>query len=171
MSGVFGRYFKGDRVIWTVVIILSAMSLLAVYSSTGSLAYRFHGGSTTYFLIKQLIFLGLGLSIVFITHLISYKVYYPLSTILLGISVPLLLITLVFGATLNQASRWLEVPGLGITFQTSDVAKLALIMYVSKILSQKQKDIKDLRQGFVPLVIPIGLICMLILPANFSTAA
>lgn len=171
MSGVFGRYLKGDRVIWTVVIILSAVSLLAVYSSTGSLAYRFHGGNTTYFLIKQLIFLGLGMSIVFITHLISYKVYYPLSTILMGVSVPLLLITLVFGATLNQASRWLEVPGLGITFQTSDVAKLALIMYVAKILSQRQKDIKDLRQGFVPLVIPIGLICMLILPANFSTAA
>jgi cell division protein FtsW len=171
MSGVFERYFKGDRVIWTVVILLSLVSLMAVYSSTGSLAYRFHGGNTTYFLIKQLIFLGLGLSIVFITHLISYKVYYPLSTLLMGLSVPLLLITLVFGATLNQASRWLEVPGLGITFQTSDVAKLALIMYVAKILSQKQKEIKDLRQGFVPLVMPIGLICMLILPANFSTAA
>lgn len=157
--------------IWILVVILSAVSLLAVYSSTGSLAYRFHGGNTTYFLVKQLIFLALGLSIVFITHLVSYKVYYPLSTILMGLSIPLLLITLIFGATLNQASRWLEIPGLGITFQTSDVAKLALVMYVAKILSQSQKNIKDLKQGFIPLVLPVGLICLLILPANFSTAA
>lgn len=171
MATLFGRYFKGDKVIWILVVILSAVSLLAVYSSTGSLAYRFHGGNTTYFLVKQLIFLALGLSIVFITHLVSYKVYYPLSTILMGLSIPLLLITLIFGATLNQASRWLEIPGLGITFQTSDVAKLALVMYVAKILSQSQKNIKDLKQGFIPLVLPVGLICLLILPANFSTAA
>ncbi|MGD9976850.1 MAG: FtsW/RodA/SpoVE family cell cycle protein, partial [Bacteroidales bacterium] len=164
MATLFGRYFKGDKVIWILVVILSAVSLLAVYSSTGSLAYRFHGGNTTYFLVKQLIFLALGLSIVFITHLVSYKVYYPLSAILMGLSIPLLIITLIFGATLNQASRWLEIPGLGITFQTSDVAKLALVMYVAKILSQSQKNIKDLKQGFIPLVLPVGLICLLILP-------
>ncbi len=171
MGTFVDKYFKGDRAIWLVVILLSAFSLLVVYSSTGSLAFRYHGGNTTYFLVKQLVFLVLALSIVFVTHLISYRVYYPLSSLLMLISIPLLLFTLVFGTRLNEASRWLEIPGLGITFQSSDVAKFALVMYMAKILSQKQKDIKDLKQGFLPLALPVILICGLILPANFSTAA
>jgi len=171
MGTFVDKYFKGDRAIWLVVILLSAFSLLVVYSSTGSLAFRYHGGNTTYFLVKQLVFLVLALSIVFVTHLISYRVYYPLSSLLMLISIPLLLFTLIFGTRLNEASRWLEIPGLGITFQSSDVAKFALVMYMAKILSQKQKDIKDLKQGFLPLAFPVILICGLILPANFSTAA
>ncbi|HNT42700.1 MAG TPA: FtsW/RodA/SpoVE family cell cycle protein, partial [Tenuifilaceae bacterium] len=135
MGTFVDKYFKGDRAIWLVVILLSAFSLLVVYSSTGSLAFRYHGGNTTYFLVKQLVFLVLALSIVFVTHLISYRVYYPLSSLLMLISIPLLLFTLVFGTRLNEASRWLEIPGLGITFQSSDVAKFALVMYMAKILS------------------------------------
>ncbi len=171
MNTLFSKYFKGDRIIWLIVIILSIVSLLAVYSSTGSLAYRYKEGNTGYYLVKQLAFLVAGLSVVFMVHMISYKIYSSLSKVLLIISIPLLLITLVFGASLNQAARWLEVPGLGVTIQTSDIAKLALIMFVARILSQRQDEIKDFKRAFVPIVAPVALVCLLILPANFSTAA
>ncbi|MHC1703960.1 MAG: FtsW/RodA/SpoVE family cell cycle protein [Tenuifilaceae bacterium] len=170
MESVFGRYFKGDKIIWMIVIFLSIISLLAIYSSTGSLAYKFQGGNTAYYFIKQFVFLAVGLSVVFITHMINCNVYSPLSKVLLLISIPLLLVTLVFGASLNQAARWLEVPGLGVTIQTSDIAKMALVMYVARILSQRQKEIKDFKLAFVPIVVPVAVICLLILPANFSTA-
>lgn len=171
MESVFGKYFKGDRVIWLIVILLSIFSLLAVYSSTGSLAYRYQEGNTAYYFLKQFGFLLAGLGIIFVVHLVPYKVYFPLSQMLLLASMPLLAFTLVFGASLNQASRWLAIPGLGITIQTSDFAKLALIMYIARLLATKQNEIKDLKNTFIPLVIPIVIICALILPANFSTAA
>lgn len=171
MEKFFRQYFKGDRVIWLVVVLLSIVSLLAVYSSTGSLAYRYQGGNTTYYFIKQFAFLGAGLAVIFLVHLISYKVYSPLAPLLLYIAIPLLLITLLFGTSINQASRWLEIPGLGVTVQTSDFAKLALVMYVARMLSLRQNNLNDLRKTFLPIVLPIALVCILILPANFSTAA
>ncbi|MFO8023262.1 MAG: FtsW/RodA/SpoVE family cell cycle protein [Perlabentimonas sp.] len=170
MENLFRRYFKGDRVIWLVVVLLSIVSLLAVYSSTGSLAYRFQGGNTAHYFIRQFSFLGAGLAIIFLVHLVSYKVYSPLAPMLLYIAIPLLVITLFFGTNINQATRWLEIPGLGITIQTSDFAKLALIMYTARILSLKQNNISDLKSSFLPLVLPIVVVCLLILPANFSTA-
>ncbi len=170
MEGIFKRYFKGDRVIWLIIVLLSVVSLLAVYSSTGSLAYRYQGGNTAYYFIKQLSFLGAGLAVIFLVHLIPYKVYSPLAPLLLYIAIPLLLVTLLFGTNINQAARWLEIPGLGVTIQTSDFAKLALVLYVARLLSLRQNDIKDLKKTFIPLVIPIAIVCLLILPANFSTA-
>ncbi|MDD2549733.1 MAG: FtsW/RodA/SpoVE family cell cycle protein [Bacteroidales bacterium] len=171
MENFFRRYFKGDRVIWLVVVLLSIVSLLAVYSSTGSLAYRYQGGNTAYYFIKQFAFLGAGLAVIFLVHLVSYKVYSPLAPLLLYIAIPLLLITLLFGTSINQASRWLEIPGLGVTVQTSDFAKLALVMYVARMLSLRQNDLNDLKKTFLPIVLPITIVCSLIMPANFSTAA
>lgn len=165
------KYLKGDRVIWAVIFILSIYSVLAVYSSTGTLAYRFQHGNTAYYILKHGSFLMVGLLIIFVTHLIPYKYYSRLSQLLLLLSVPLLGITLLFGANLNSASRWLTLPGIGLTFQTSDLAKLALIMYIARMLSLKQDVIKDFKKAFLPIVIPVVVICMLILPANFSTAA
>lgn len=165
------KYFKGDGIIWAVVLILSIFSLLVVYSATGTLAYSQQEGNTAYYVMKHTTFLFISLAIIVITHYIPYKYYSRLSQILLIISVPLLLLTLVMGRNLNDASRWLTVPGLGLTFQTSDFAKLAVIMYLARLLSQKQDVIKDFRKAFLPMVIPVGIICMLILPANFSTAA
>jgi cell division protein FtsW len=170
MESIFKRYFKGDRVIWLIIVLLSVVSLLAVYSSTGSLAYRYQGGNTAYYFIKQFSFLITGLVVIFLVHLIPYKVYSPLAPILLYVAIPLLLVTLLFGTNINQAARWLEIPGLGVTIQTSDFAKLALVLYVARLLSVKQNDIKDLKRTFFPLVIPIAIVCLLILPANFSTA-
>ena len=156
--------------IWLIVVLLSLFSLLAVYSSTGSLAYRFQGGNTAYYFIRQLSFLIAGLAIVFLTHLVHYRVYSPLSPIFLYFAIPLLIVTLFFGTSINQAARWLELPGLGVTIQTSDFAKLALIIYVARVLSLRQNDMNDFKKTFLPLVIPIVVVCVLILPANFSTA-
>ncbi len=170
MEAVFGRYFKGDKIIWLIVMFLSIISLLAIYSSTGSLAYKLQGGNTAYYFLKQFVFIAVGLAIVFLVHMVNSRVYAPISKMLLLFSIPLLLVTLVFGASLNHAARWLAIPGLGVTIQTSDIAKMALVMYVANILSQRQKEIKDLKKAFIPIVAPVALICLLILPANFSTA-
>jgi len=167
----FSDNLYGDKVIWVIVGILSVISLLAVWSSTGSLAYKYHGGNTFYYFIKHGSLMLFGLLIMFFAHLVNYKYYSRLSQILIFLAVPLLLITLVSGANLNEASRWLYIPGINLSFQTSDLAKLALIMYLARLLSKKQEDIKDLKRGFIPLMTPIVLTVGLIFPANFSTAA
>lgn len=171
MVEVFKKYFKGDGIIWAVIIALSIFSILAVYSSTGTLAYRYHQGNTAYYFLKHASFLFFGLFIIFITHLIPYKYYSKLSQLFLYITIPLLLLTLLIGVRLNEANRWLTVPGLDFTFQTSDFAKLAIIMYISRLLSQKQEIIGDFRNAFIPIILPVILVCALILPANFSTSA
>lgn len=173
LTEVLSKYFKGDRVIWGVIFTLTVFSLLAVYSSTGTLAYKYQEGNTAYYIIKHFVLLVAGLSIIFITHLIPYKYYSRLSQLFLYISIFLLAITLVMGTSLNQASRWLTLPGLGITIQTSDFAKLALIMYIARVLSLRQTDkkINDFNGVFVSLILPVAIVCGLIMPANFSTAA
>ncbi len=165
------KYFHGDGVIWGVIITLSLISLLAVYSATGTLAYKYQHGNTSYYVLKHLTYMFIGLMIIFVTHHIPYQFYSKLSQLLLIICIPLLLVTLVFGRNLNEASRWLTLPGIGLTIQTSDFAKLALIMYLARLLSLKQEEIKDFKKAFVPLLLPVAMVCGLILPANFSTAA
>lgn len=170
MLNFLRKYLKGDRIIWIVIIALSLISLLAVYSSTGTLAYRYQGGNTLYYFIKHAFFLAMGLFVVFITHLIPYKYYSWLSQLFLLICIPLLLLTLFMGVSVNQAARWVTIPGLGFTIQTSDFAKLALIMYVARVLSLKQDKIDNFQETFVPVIVPIIIVCGLILPANLSTA-
>ena len=171
MTETLRKYFKGDAVVWSVIVALSIISLLAVYSSTGTLAYKSAHGNTTYYVLKHFTFMFIGFIIIYVTHRIPYKYYSRLSQLFLLVSIPLLGLTLVFGAHINDASRWLAVPGLGFKFQTSDFAKLAIIMYLARVLSLKQEVIKDFKLAFIPLIAPVGLICILILPANFSTAA
>ena len=170
MTETLKRYLKGDAVIWAVIVSLSLISLLAVYSSTGTLAYKYHDGNTAFYVMRHFTFQFIGLVIIFVTHLIPYKYYSRLSQLLLLLSIPLLALTLVFGRDINDASRWLTIPGLGFKFQTSDFAKLALMMYIARILSLRQEDIKDFKKAFLPIIIPVGMVCVLILPANLSTA-
>lgn len=160
---------KGDKVIWGVVLLLSFISLLAVYSSTGSLAYRMEKNSN-YYLIKQVMVLGLGLMIIYWVHNINYTKFAKLAVILYLLSLPLLLYTLFFGTSLNEGSRWIKLPVINLTFQTSDLAKLALFMFLARTLSIKQADIKDLKKGFIPVLLPVLFTCALIAPANLSTA-
>jgi cell division protein FtsW len=128
------------------------------------------GGNTTYYLLRHGVILSIGILIIFVTHLVPYKYYSRLSQLFLFLAIPLLLLTLLLGTSLNQAARWLTLPGLGFTIQTSDFAKLALIMYIARALSLKQHEIKSYKNAFIPIVIPVIIVCMLILPANLSTA-
>jgi cell division protein FtsW len=160
---------KGDKVVWGIVIILTLASLLVVYSSTGSLAYKY-SKSTESYLFKQFAFIVLGVLLIYFAHRVNYTIYARVAKILFLISIPLMLYTLLFGSRLNSANRWITLPVINMTMQTSDLAKLALFMYLSLQLSRKQSVIKDFKKGFLPIIIPVGIICMLIAPANLSTA-
>ncbi len=161
---------RGDRAIWGIIVLLSLFSILAVYSSTGTLAYRFHGGNTEAPLLKHGIILMGGLVLTYICHLMDYMNYKKLAPFLLLVSIPLLVYTLAFTEELNEARRWIQVPFVGLTFQTSDLAELALILYVAREISSKKDYIKDFKSAFLPIIIPILIICGLIAPADLSTA-
>jgi cell division protein FtsW len=160
---------KGDRVIWGIVVILTLISLLVVYSSTGSLAYKY-SKSTESYLFKQFAFIILGILLIYFAHRVNYTIYARVAKILFLVSIPLMIYTLFFGARINDGSRWIKLPVINMTMQTSDLAKLALFMYLSLQLSRKQNVIKDFKKGFLPIVIPVVIICALIAPANLSTA-
>lgn len=161
---------KGDRVIWAVVFLLTILSFLAVYSSTGTLAYKYHGGNTTYYMIKHGIILLTGLLLMYIAHLLKYTYYSRIFQIAFYIAVPLLFITLLYGLNLNEARRALPLP-FHLSFETSDLAKLTLIVYLARELTKKEKEIRDFNKVLLYLMLPILIICGLIFPANLSTAA
>ncbi len=165
-----GSRTKGDKVIWAAAVLLALVSLLAVYSSTGLLAYRMYKGNNEIYLFKQLAFIFIGVLIIYFAHQVNYTIYSKVALILFLISIPLLVYTLFFGVKLNEGSRWIRLPIINLTFQTSDLAKLALFMYLSRLLSKKQPVIKDFKKGFLPVIIPVAIVCMLIAPANLSTA-
>jgi cell division protein FtsW len=152
------------------VLLLALASVLVVYSATGSLAYKMYKGNTEVYLFKQLSFIIVGLLVVYFLHLVNYKFYSRVALILYLISVPLLFYTLFFGAEINEGSRWIKLPVINMTFQTSDFAKVALFMYISRELSRKQHVIKDFKKGFLPVIIPVMITCALIMPANLSNA-
>jgi cell division protein FtsW len=161
---------QGDRVIWALVLLLGLMSLLVVYSATSSLAYKMYKGNTEVYLFKQIAFIAIGFVIIYFAHRVNYSLYSRVAKILFLLSIPLLLYTLFFGVTMNEGSRWIRLPIINLTMQTSDLAKLALFMFLARTLSRKQAKIKDFKKGFLPVIIPVGIICMLIAPANLSTA-
>jgi len=162
---------KGDKVIWTIVLLLSIFSLLAVYSSTTTLAYRLKGGNTEFYLIKHLFLVLFGLFLMYAFHRWDYRYLSKISVAMLLITIPLLLFTLILGTSLNQASRWLTLPILNISFQTSDLAKLSLLMYLSRNLSRIQKEEQSIVNTFLlKQALPILVVCGLILPADLSTA-
>ena len=171
-KGIF-TYLEGDCVIWIIVGIFVIVSMLAVYSASVSLAYKYQGGNTFYYFLKHTSILLVGFGIIYFLHKRPYHIFLIWSQPLFLLSIPLLFVTLAFGSNLNEASRWIEIPVIGLTIQTSDFAKIALIMYLSKLLSQKQENdkVKTLKEGFKPLLIPILITVALIFPANFSTAA
>jgi cell division protein FtsW len=161
---------RGDKYIWGLVIVLSLVSILVVYSATGSLAYKSLGGNTSKFLFKQLLFTMVGLVLIFGLHRVNYTMFSRIASILYALSIPLLIYTLFFGAKINDGSRWIKLPIIHLTFQTSDLAKLALFMFISRTLSKKQEVIKDFKKGFLPVIIPVAITCLLIMPANLSNA-
>jgi cell division protein FtsW len=163
-------FLKGDKMIWLIVFILFIFSMLAVYSATGTLAFKMEVNNSRY-LFKQIIITLAGLLLMFGIHLIDYRYYSRVAQILWMLSIPLLIYTMFFGTELNSASRWITLPGVGLTFQTSDLAKLALIMYLARQLTIKQEQIDDFKQAFIPILFPVVLTAVLIAPENLSTAA
>lgn len=161
---------QGDKAIWTIIMFLSIISLLVVYSSTRTLAYKEFSGNTEYFLFKHLFILGLGVTITYFAHRVDYRYYSQIAKILMVLSVPLLLYTMFFGIEINDAKRWVTLPVVNLSFQSSDLAKLALIMYTSRTLSRKQGVVDSFKDAFIPVILPILLICGLIAPENLSTA-
>lgn len=168
MEQVFSK-LKGDKWIWIIVIILSGWSLLAVYSSIGTLAYK-EGKGTEMYLVKHFLIIAAGLVLMFLSHKLDYRYYAGISKLLMIITIPLLFYTLIFGNTVNEASRWVTIPIINQTFQTSDLAKLALITFLARMLSRKQEEIKDVKKSFVPIMGAVCLVFVLIAWANLSTA-
>lgn len=163
------RHIKGDKVIWSIVLLLSLFGLLVVYSATGTLAYKLDKNAS-FFMMKQLALIVFGLGLIILVHKINYAKFSKISVLMYLLSIPLLLYTMFFGADINEGSRWITIPIVHITFQSSDFAKLALFMYLARLLSIKQNVIKDFRKGFIPVLTPVLVICGLIAPENLSTA-
>src|SRR5215213_1944688 len=117
---------KGDKVIWALVVLLVLVSLLVVYSATGSLAYKNYKGNTEIYLFKQVAFIVLGIGIIYFAHKVNYTIYSKVAQILFLVSIPLLIYTLFFGLSMNEGSRWIRLPIIGMNMQTSELAKLSL---------------------------------------------
>src|ERR1700761_4214749 len=111
---------KGDKVIWTAVVLLAVVSLLVVYSSTGLLAYKMYKGNTEVYLFKQFAFILVGIGVIYFAHQVNYTIYSKVAKILFLVSIPLLIYTLFLGVRLNEGSRWIRLPIINLTFQSSD---------------------------------------------------
>lgn len=169
-QGWLTKTFKGDRVIWALVVVFMIYSLLAVYSSSVSVAYLKHGGNTTYFLRSQFFMLILSLIIIVVVHYLPYRIYYSLAGLILLFSVGLLILTFAIGARVNEAVRTIEIPGTGFRLQSSDVAKVALVLYLARALSRFQGELNNFMLVTRYLMLPVAVICALIMPENLSTA-
>ncbi len=152
---------KGDRFLWTIIILLSLCSLLAVYSASISLT-KYNSDNTLFFLFKHVPFILGGLVLAWIVSQVQYSEFSRLAPVLLIIAVILLVWAMFFGVNVNQAKRWIQV---------SDFAKIALICYVARSISAKQDYIKSFKTAFVPIMLPVLVVCGLIAPSNFSTSA
>jgi cell division protein FtsW len=168
-KGWLTKTFKGDRVIWALVVVFMIYSLLAVYSSSVSVAYLRHGGNTTYFLRSQFIILALSLAIIIIVHYLPYRIYYRLSGFLLLLSVGLLVLTFIIGDRINDAVRAIYIPGVG-RIQSSDIAKLTLVIYLARVLGQFKDKLNDFMLVTKYMMVPVAIVCTLIMPENLSTA-
>mgnify|MGYP001251432151 CR=1 FL=1 len=162
------KNLQGDKVIWAVVFALSLISILVVYSSIGTLAYK-RSTSPEAFLIKHTFMVFLGLAAMWFAHKIDYRYYSKISRLALWVSVPLLIYTFTNGVSITGANRWISIPVFG-SFQPSDFASLALIINLASMLSKKQQNIDDIKDSLIPILIWCGVICGLIALTNLSTA-
>lgn len=162
------KNLQGDKVIWAVVFGLSLISILVVYSSIGTMAFR-DSKSTEYILLRHTGHILIGLTAMWFAHKIDYRFYSRLSKIALWISIPLLIYTFTNGVSINDASRWISIPVFG-SFQPSDFASLALIINIASMLSKRQQNIDDIKESLIPILMWCGLICGLIALTNLSTA-
>jgi cell division protein FtsW len=174
MAGVLGKIFKGDRTLWVVLIFLSLVSLVIVYSATGKLAYREADGNTVYYLVRQIVFILTGFGIMlFLVNIVPVVVYFKISPVLIGITIFALILAFVqYKMTGNPSKETSRSLDLGIlSFQPSELAKISLIMFASRMLSKSQKSEDELRKAFWWVIGVSGVVCFLIFLSNISTAA
>lgn len=169
-KGWLTKTFKGDRAIWGLVALFMFYSLLAVYSSSVGVAFMKYGGNTTYFLKSQFVMLVLGLGIIVVVHYLPYRIYFSMAGLFLLISIALLALTLVVGSRVNEAMRSITIPGTGFRLQTSDVAKVALVLYLARSLARFQNELNNFMLVTKYFIFPVGVVCALIMPENLSTA-
>ncbi len=167
------RNIKGDKAIWAVVALLALFSFLPVYSASSNLVYVVGKGTTTGHLLKHALLLVLGFGIIYGVHRIPAHYFKGLSLIAMPIVIVLLIFTLAQGTTIGgaNASRWIRVPLVGISFQTSNLAAVVLMIYVARYLTKIKDKTITFKESMLPLWLPVFLVLILILPANFSTAA
>ena len=172
MQNLFNS-LKGDRLIWAIAALLAIFSFLPVYSAASNLAYSSGSGNTFSFFVKHFMHLALGFAIMFGVHKIPYRYFRGLSIVMMPVVVVLLIVTLMQGTTIEgaNASRWIEIPVVGMSFQTSTFAAVVLMIYVARYLSKIQDRQVTFKESILPLWIPVFIVLALILPANFSTTA
>jgi cell division protein FtsW len=164
---------KGDRMIWAIVALLAIFSFLPVYSAASNLAYTYGDGQTFTYFIKHFVHLFLGFSIIYAIHKIPYRYFKGLSMVMFPVVLILLLVTLLQGTTIDgaNASRWIRVPFVGFTFQPSTLAALVLMVFVARYLSKIFEENISFKSSIIPLWLPVFVVLIMILPANFSTTA
>jgi cell division protein FtsW len=163
------KYLKGDGVIWIISLIMLGFSLVSVYSFVPILV-KIEGGTPFKYLFKHFMYVVIGLGVMYWIHKKDPKYISQLSKFGYFVGIALLLFTLFFGTKVNDAGRWIKIPFIGLTFQSSDFAKLALLIYLSRILAKKQDQLDNWKEVFRPLILPVLIVCGLILKDNFSTS-
>jgi len=167
MKDIISKYLHGDKRIWAIIVFLSIISLVSVYSSIGNLAYSTDKISTSSIIFKHIMLLVAGFALLIFLHKVSYKMYFNLSQVLVVLAVLILLYTLYKGISTNGAVRWVEI--FGVKFQASDFAKIALTIYLARVLSLNQDSDESLNLAYKNLLIPIFVITGLVFYENIST--
>ncbi len=167
------KNIKGDKAIWAVVALLALFSFLPVYSASTNLVYVVGKGTTIGHLVKHAMLLVLGFTIIYAVHKIPYHYFRGLSIIAMPVVLVLLVFTLAQGKIIEgaNASRWIQVPFVGVSFQTSTLASVVLLIYVARYLTKIKEKTITFQEAILPLWIPVFCVLALILPANFSTTA
>lgn len=171
INGILDAHLRGDRAIWSIMIILGLASLLAVYSAAGAMAFKTLGGNTELILAKQLFFILVGFGLTYLFYRFNYIQLSRLGKVMLILAAVLMTYTTFFAPEINDARRWITIPWINQTIQSSDFARIALIIYVARSLAVRQEYIKEWKNVLVPIILPIVLICGLIMPSDLSTAA
>lgn len=172
MRNIFSTV-KGDKAIWAISALLAVFSFIPVYSSSSNLAYLYGDGSTTQYLVNHFLYMFLGLVLMYFIHKVPYHYFKGLSIIFVPLVILLLLYTLSQGVMIDgaNASRWITIPILNKTFQTSALASVVLLAYVAKYMAKMKDREYTFKDTILPLWVPVALVLALILPANFSTTA
>jgi cell division protein FtsW len=171
MSKLLQR-IQGDRTLWVIAVLLALFSLMPVYSASSNIAYTYGSGDTFSMLAKHGIHLVLGLLLMFAVHSMNYRHFGAIAVVMMPVAIVLLIYTYFGGINTSNATRWIRIPFTSFTFQTSALASVVLMLYLARNLAKIDKEeLKSFKKSFTKLLLPIFLICGLILPSNFSTAA